>query len=128
MDTPWKMLTAPEKDREYLALLSYLPLKSYSKIPAFLRFTFGIQRQLAATHGVIGYSLRARIFSRRFWTLSAWENSAALMDFVAKAPHSVGMKALVPFMAKTNFVRWKVLGSDVPLKWDESIQRMPQGN
>ena len=28
MDTPWKLLVTPEKDREYLALLSYLAADS----------------------------------------------------------------------------------------------------
>jgi hypothetical protein len=126
MDVPWKSLAPVEKDREYLALLSYLPLKRYSKLPAFFRYTFGIQRQMAATPGAIGYALRAKPFSRKFWTLSVWENSAALIDFVRKVPHSEGMKAIAPFMSQTKFTQWKVLGSGVPLKWDDAIRRMAQ--
>ena len=124
MDIRWKKLAPVQPDREYLALLSYLPLTRYRKVPLFMRFTAGINKQLAATPGVIGYSMRALFFSRRFWTLSVWENSAALMDFVAKAPHSEGMKAMAPFMGKTKFAQWKVAGSGVPLKWDEAISRM----
>jgi|SRR5690242_13273388 len=124
MDIPWKTLAAIEKEREYLALLSYLPLKRYSKIPAFMRFTMEINRQLSATPGAIGYSMRAKLFTRRFWTLSVWESSAALMDFVAKAPHSESIKAMAPFMGKTKFAQWKVLGSGIPLNWDEAIRRM----
>jgi hypothetical protein len=124
MDIPWKTLAAIEKEREYLALLSYLPLKRYSKIPAFMRFAMEINRQLSATPGAIGYSMRAKLFTRRFWTLSVWESSAALMDFVAKAPHSESIKAMAPFMGKTKFAQWKVLGSGIPLNWDEAIRRM----
>ena len=124
MDIPWKTLAAIEKEREYLALLSYLPLKRYSKIPAFMRFTMEIKKQLSATPGAIGYSMRAKLFTRRFWTLSVWESSAALMDFVANVPHGESMKAMAPFMGKTKFAQWKVLGSGIPLKWDEAIRRM----
>jgi hypothetical protein len=69
MDIPWKTTGTVEKDREYLALLSFLPLNRYSKIPAFMRYTMAIQKQLQATPGVIGHSMRAKLFTRRFWTL-----------------------------------------------------------
>jgi len=124
MDIPWKSLAAVEKDREYLALLSYLPLNRYSKIFAFMKFSSAINEQLRATPGAIGYSMRALLFSRQFWTLSVWEDSAALMEFVAKVPHSESMKAMAPFMGKTKFTQWKVLGSAVPLRWDDAMQRM----
>jgi hypothetical protein len=124
MDTPWKMLVPPEKDREYLALLSYLPLNRYSKIPLFMRYSMGIMKQIAGSPGAIGYSMRAKLFSRRFWTLSVWESSAALMEFVSKVPHSESMKAMAPFMGQTKFTQWKVVGSALPLRWDEVIRRM----
>lgn len=124
MDTPWKMLVSPEKDREYLALLSYLPLNRYSQIPLFMRYSMGIMKQIAGSPGAIGYSMRAQLFSRRFWTLSVWEDSAALMEFVSKAPHSESMKAMAPFMGHTKFTQWKVVGSALPLPWDEAIRRM----
>jgi hypothetical protein len=46
------------------------------------------------------------------------------MDFVAKVPHSESMKAMAPFMGKTKFAQWKVVGSALPLRWDEAIRRM----
>jgi hypothetical protein len=124
MDTPWKMLVPSEKHREYLALLSYLPLNRYSKIPLFMRYSMGIMRQITGSPGAIGYSMRAKLFSRRFWTLSVWEDSAALMEFVSKVPHNESMKAMAPFMGQTKFTQWKVVGSALPLRWDEAIRRM----
>jgi hypothetical protein len=124
MDIPWKNLAVVEKNREYLALLSYLPLNRYSRIFAFMKFSAAINKQLRATPGAIGYSMRALLFSRRFWTLSVWEDATALMEFVAKVPHSESMKAMAPFMGKTKFAQWKVLGSAVPLRWDDAMRRM----
>jgi hypothetical protein len=124
MDTPWKSLVPPEEDHEYLALLSYLPLNRYTKIPLFMRYSMEIMKQIARSPGAIGYSMRAKLFSRRFWTLSVWENSAALMEFVSKVPHSESMKAMAPFMGKTKFTQWRVVGSALPLRWDEAIRRM----
>jgi hypothetical protein len=127
MDTPWKKLAAPEQEREYLALLSYLPLKSYFAMPKFMSHAMKIQKQLRDTPGIAGYSLRAELLSRRFWTLSAWESNAALMEFVKKNPHGDSMRAMVGDMGKTGFTQWKVKGRDLPLRWDEAMRREAQG-
>ena len=126
MDTPWKALESVEDGREYLALLSYLPLRSYAKIPAFLRFTFQIHGQMRNTPGAIGYALRAKLLSRKFWTLSVWENEGALMDFVHKAPHSEVMKSIATHMGATRFTRWKLQGSAIAPSWDEAMRREAQ--
>ena len=48
-------------------------------MPWLMLQSIGIQRQLRASRGLIGYSLRARLAVKRFWTLSAWEDEAALL-------------------------------------------------
>ncbi len=126
MDIPWKSLAPVDQGREYLALLSYLPLQKYRKLPAFARFTFQITRQLRETPGAIGYSMRAKLLSREFWTLSVWEDTRSLMNFVAKVPHGEVMKALSSHMGPTKFTQWKILGSAIPPNWDEATRRMSQ--
>ena len=42
-------------------------------------------RSFAQTPGAIGYSMRAKLISRRFWTLSVWDNDKALMEFVRES-------------------------------------------
>jgi len=49
--------------------------------------------------------MRALLFMRRFWTLAVREDPMALMDFVAKVPHSESTKTMAPFMGKTKFTR-----------------------
>jgi hypothetical protein len=127
MDMPWKVVSSAARDREYMALLSYLPLRSYSRIPQFFRYTIQIQGQMQQTPGAIGYALRAKVFSRKFWTLSVWENDGALMEFVRKVPHGDAMKIIAPHMDRTKFTRWKVPGSAVRPTWDEAMQREAQG-
>lgn len=126
MDMPWTALAKVDADREYQALLSYLPLKTYAAVPRFFLFTFQIQKQLRGTPGVVGYALRAKPMNRKFWTLSAWEDDKALMDFVRKLPHSEAMKKLAARMDRTAFTRWKTPGSALPLKWEEAMQRAQQ--
>jgi len=127
MDTPWIKFATPDTNREYFALLSYMPLNKYRAIPAFLKFSLQIQKQLRTTPGVMGYSLRAKLFSRNFWTLYAWTEEKPLMDFVAKIPHGQAMKAMMPHMGSTKFTQWKVMGSALPLRWEETMERSRKG-
>ena len=54
---PWVTFRRPDPDREYLALLSELPLKRFRDLGAFLRYTWRIQGQLRQTPGFLGYCL-----------------------------------------------------------------------
>jgi len=49
VDTPWRSLLPPDRGREYLALLSYLPLKGFRKMLTLQRQTNKIGAQLAPT-------------------------------------------------------------------------------
>ena len=120
---PWQQIAEPAADREYVALLSYLPLKSYWRLPAFTAYTIRVIGQLASAKGLIGYTLLARPLSKKAWTLSAWEDNDALENFVEDPPHVRIMTALAPHLAKTAFMRWTVKGSALPLGWDDALAR-----
>jgi hypothetical protein len=121
--SPWRCVRATDPYKEYLALLSLLPLKRFWRVPSFLIYTLRIARQLQRSPGLMGYSLRAELLTGRFWTLSVWENESALQEFVRAAPHEETMRALIPHMGPTRFVRWTVLGAHLPVRWDEALRR-----
>ena len=121
--SPWRSFRSAEPEREYLALLSFLPLMSFWGLPAFVRGTAGVMKQLAAAPGLIAYSLLARPIAKNFWTLSVWEDEAALKAFVRYPPHVRIMAALAPHMRETKFVRWRVKGSELPLRWEDALRR-----
>ena len=122
-ESPWRSYSAAAPDRGYVALLSDLPLNSAWRIPWLILYSTRIRRQLSTSPGLIGYSLRAQIAAKRFWTLSAWEDAAALQAFVAGPPHVAIMEALAPYMGATRFIRWNVKGSELPLTWDDALRR-----
>ena len=126
MDMPWKKIAPVDPNGEYLVLLTYLPLKKHRSIPRFFWSTVAIQKQLAGSAGILGYALRAKPLKKNFWTMSAWLDEKSLMDFVLRLPHSQVMKALAPDMGSTKFIRWKVAGSEVPLRWNIAIERAKQ--
>ena len=121
---PWVTVRTPQPGREYLALISFLPLRHFRALPSFFRYTLEIRRQLRTAPGLLGYSLDARPFHRRFWTLSAWEDSQSLMEFVRRAPHSRIAQDLAPHMGKSQFAQWKIIAADVPLRWPEAKGRL----
>jgi hypothetical protein len=119
---PWVTLRAPEPGREYLALLSELPLK-FTGLPKFFSSVGPMDEQLRKTSGLMGYSMLARPFKLRFWTLSVWENEASLTWFVRERPHSEVMTALEGKMGQTRFIRWKITASQYPPSWKEALER-----
>jgi hypothetical protein len=121
---PWKSFAAPESDREYTALLSYLPLSKWRANSKFMRYTLQIRRQLADSEGLIGYSLDANVPSREFWTLSVWEDEDSLRRFVQRTPHSRVMMDLLPDIGQTRFFPFKMDGSSIPPDWEDAKRRM----
>jgi quinol monooxygenase YgiN len=121
---PWRQFGRPDPNGDYVALVSFLPLKSFSRLFPFVVYTVQVIQQLAKADGLVGYSLLASPLSKRFWTLSAWTSEEALRTFVVKAPHLQIMKSLRPHMAGPKFVRWQVKGSQLPLPWDEALRKI----
>ena len=122
-ESSWQSYSRAAPERDYVALLSYLPLNSAWRLPWLFLYSARIRRQLRTSSGLIGYSLRARLAAKQFWTLSVWEDAAALQAFVAAPPHVAVMKALASHMGATRFVRWNVKGSELPLRWEDALRR-----
>jgi len=99
-ESPWQSYSAAAPDREYVALLSYLPLNSAWRIPWLVLYSTRIRRQLSTSPGLIGYALRAQIAAKRFWTQSAWEDAAALKAFVAGPPHVTNHEGAGPLYGR----------------------------
>lgn len=97
-------------------------------MPSFLFYTAQVAKQLASAQGLLGYSVLTRPLSKRFWTLSAWKDDAALRAFVQYPPHVRIMTALIPHMEQTKFLRWIVKGSQLPLGWDDALRRFVGGS
>jgi hypothetical protein len=121
---PWEEFGSPDANANYVALVSYLPLKSIWHVFRFVVYTAQVVGQLKNAQGLVGYSLLAHPFSGKFWTLSAWKDDEALRRFVQDPPHVRIISALSPHMAPTKFVCWSVRGSELPLQWKEALGRL----
>ena len=121
---PWHGAVAVEPERSYTAMVSYLPVARFRTVPRFLRHAWRILRQLKQATGLIGYTLRARILARQFFTLSVWESEEALRRFVEQEPHRGIMAKLAGAMGKTEFRFFSVKGTELPLTFEKELHRL----
>jgi hypothetical protein len=120
---PWSTRRQVDNDRQYTAMASRLPLKSFWSLPGFMRDTLRIRRQLTNSPGLVGYSLNAHLFGKTFWTFSVWESEDALRTFSGTDPHRTIITQLRPKMDTTKFEFFSIAGSEVPLAWEQIIAR-----
>ena len=120
---PWTTSTEVARDTPCTVLATRLPLRSYRAVPAFLRWTMRIRRQLAVSPGLVGYALNAELLSKTFWTVSAWTSADDMARFAAAAPHREAVAAMRPFMGRPSFVRWRCTAGELPIAWAEVRRR-----
>jgi hypothetical protein len=121
--TPWKPLLQAEPEREYLVLLTFLPMRRVLRLPQFLRYVRRIQKQLDRTDGLLGYSLLARPLRSKYWTLSVWESDEALSGFIRERPHRDAMVDLPNYLSGFRTTRWMLPGSALPPRWTDALAR-----
>ena len=74
---PWRAST-PVDPATYAVAITRLPLARHRRIPTVMRQTVRIVRALSRADGLVGYSLKADLIRKTFWTVSAWTSEAAL--------------------------------------------------
>jgi hypothetical protein len=122
---PW---TAPKSSAPgsgpVTVMASRLELRRRRDVPSFLIAALRIRRQMLDSPGALGVSLIARPLGRTFWTLSAWQDHAALRATVGRQPHLHTMKHFPPRMAGSGFVTWTDQAANLPIPWDEALRRL----
>jgi hypothetical protein len=122
---PW---TAPKPplphDGPVTVMTSRLELRRLSDIPSFLIGAVRIRRQMLSSPGALGVSLIARPLRRTFWTLSAWQDQAALSAAIDRRPHRQIMTRFRPRMAASSFITWTAPATALPIRWDDALRRL----
>lgn len=108
-------------------MASHLPLRRITSTVRFIRAVAAVRKQLAGAEGLVGYSLRAKPLSRRYWTLSVWTDQTALQEFMRTQPHLGVMGSLKPLMAPTKFVQWEIAAADGRPTWTDALERLASG-
>ena len=114
----------PPHDGSVTVMTSRLELRRLRDVPSFLAAALRIRRQMLGSPGMLGVSLIARPVRRTFWTLSAWQDQAALSAAAGRHPHREIMKRFRPRMAGSSFVTWTAPATALPIGWDDALRRL----
>ena len=121
---PWRASTRIDPEATYTVTITRLPLARHIRIPAVMRQTVRIVRALARADGLVGYSLKADLVRKTFWTVSAWESDAALRAFASSDVHRTAMRRVGPHMAEPQIETLSVTGRELPLPWADIRGRL----
>jgi hypothetical protein len=95
-DLPW---TAKEVGAgPGVVYVTHLHLRRLRDVPAFLRDSLAIRAQVMASSGARSMMLRAQPLSRRFTTVSWWDDEPTARAFVRADPHRAAMNRWRPEM------------------------------
>ena len=119
LGTRWHARHVPEPRREYLAVVTQLPLQDWRGLSAFLKHTRHLRRVLAVCPGLVGYGFRFTLNPLEFWTASVWVDEESLWTFVHGAGHVAAVKELLGYTGHTRVAHWPIHGSCVPEPWSE---------
>ncbi len=87
---PWTSTAPIDRERSYLITATRSTLASRRHLPAIFRESHNMWSGLAATDGLVGYSMRSVVAKGTIATLSVWQSPASLTAFVRGQQHTAG--------------------------------------
>ncbi|GGV39185.1 hypothetical protein GCM10010182_74420 [Actinomadura cremea] len=123
---PWIPMETPDPDAEVLVMASRLEVRSLRHVPGFFLASLVLLRQARTSPGAHGFTLKADLAKRTFWTLSAWRDRKALQSYSAAEPHLSTMRRKRAVMRDSTFVFWTVRGADLPIAWPDAQERLAE--
>ncbi|WP_371481400.1 DUF3291 domain-containing protein [Kitasatospora sp. NBC_00315] len=123
---PWTTPNPPGPHTRVLVMASRLEVRTLREVPRFFVKSLAAWRQLRTAPGAVGASLIAQPLRRTFWTLSAWEDRAALDAYVRAEPHRSIMTSLRGVMKDSVFTFWEAGAEELPIAWPEARRRLAQ--
>ncbi|MFH9727572.1 DUF3291 domain-containing protein [Streptomyces sp. NPDC017254] len=122
----WNTLNPAPPQAPVLVMASRFELRSLRDVPRFLLLSTASWRQVRTAPGAYGASLIARPLGRVFYTLSAWQDRAALSAYARSDPHGDAMRAMRPRMRPSTFVFWETDAEHLPITWEEAERRLAE--
>lgn len=120
-ETPWisPFKIKPDPEKEYITVITYLPIKSYISLLEFFKQVRLVQEQLQRAHGVVAIKLRVDILTKKSYTMSVWEDTGSLKKFLSSGAHGELMKNNLGYLGEDRkFVTVSIPGKDFPPSWE----------
>ena len=126
VEMKWTPLLEADPKREYIAFSEIAERKSAWPYFSWLMRARKISKQLETTKGVVGYAARLEFFNKKGVMLAVFEDEQSLKGFAHAGQHAQCMGRLKD-TAKFHRAQWTVLGSGIPLKIDDAINKVKNG-
>ncbi|WP_067468058.1 DUF3291 domain-containing protein [Actinomadura macra] len=123
---PWIPMEKADPGTKVLVMASRLEVRSLRHVPGFFLASLALLRQARRSEGAHGFTLKAQLLKRTFWTLSAWSDRKALQSYAAAEPHASTMRRKRAVMRDSTFVFWDVQGADLPIDWADARRRIAE--
>lgn len=106
-------------DQEVIVALTHVVLGSDNAMnQKFWDLVFSIEKELPKTSGMLGYSIRKRLFSDEGWTMSVWSDEESLIKFVNSGLHRRAVEEAGSSIKKVRYARVKLPKSKTPISWE----------
>ncbi|WP_417612217.1 antibiotic biosynthesis monooxygenase [Parasphingorhabdus sp.] len=102
--------------------ITRLRIRSIRFLPSFAIHTFGANAQVRRADGFIAGSLLPDR-KRTFWTMTLWQDQAAMRRFMTSGAHLRAMPKLMQWCDEASIVHWEQSGTNLP-DWQDADQRM----
>jgi hypothetical protein len=103
-----------------------LHLRSLRFLPAFIWHTWSVTRQTRASSGFI-HGRFANELPYAFWTITAWQDLAAMHGFRDTGDHRIAMKKLLHWCDEASFVHWDSADTALPAVNDAHARLVSTG-
>jgi hypothetical protein len=107
-----------------LVAVTRLRIRAARFVLPFGWYTWRSFRQAKNAPGNRGAKVR-RAQGFAFWTLTVWENEAAMKDYRIKPPHLQAMARLLEWCDEASVVHWTQESTDLP-DWNTAEKRMAE--
>ncbi len=102
--------------------ITRLRIRSVRFLPAFLIDTWLSMRQVKRAAGYRGGALLADR-DRAYWTMTAWDDAAAMRAYMTTGPHRRAMPTLMRWCDQASIAHWTQPDDTLP-DWHEADRRM----
>jgi hypothetical protein len=102
--------------------ITRLRVRSWAYMPLFVWQTLQSVRQTERSAGFLGGKI-LRDTRNAFWTLTAWEEEAAMNAFRTSGAHRIAMPKLLDWCDEASVVHWNQETEELPT-WMEAHRRM----
>lgn len=124
VEVSWQSFKDVDPSKTYFAYAGYLERKTAWSYFGFLMRFRKVQKQLNSAKGLVGYTARCEFLSRKAAQIAIFDDENALKRFAHSGQHALCSEQAKAGMNWLRNTTWNILGSEVPPKLEDAINRV----